>query len=285
MVVFLQRGWDEALTGLVSDAQHRLVIASPFITGVGARAVINGLNDAFRRSGRLELLTDLSPAHVSDGALDISSLLDLHNSVEESCLWHVPSLHAKVYIADETRSIVTSGNLTANGLYRNAEYGVVLDRRADVQAIQNDFDDYRAVGTLIQIDDLLRYAEVASKIRDASARRNEADAALSRILNKMLHAAEDDLIRLKLRGGAVHTVFAKTVRYLLAKHGPMTTPQIHTRIRKLHPDLCDDSVDRVIDGKHFGRKWKHAVRTAQQQLKRAGVVEYSNGIWKRVSNE
>ena len=77
----------------------------------------------------------------------------------------------------------------------------------------------------------------------------------------------------------MHTVFAKSIGYLLRKNGPMTTVQLHELIRELHPDLCDDSVDRVIDGKHFGKKWKHAVRTAQQSLKKKGEAEFANGVW------
>jgi len=50
-------------------------------------------------------------------------------------------------------------------------------------------------------------------------------------------------------------------------------------IEAIHPDLCDNSVDRVIDGKRFGKKWKHAVRTAQQQLKKQGLVRLANDRW------
>jgi hypothetical protein len=60
----------------------------------------------------------------------------------------------------------------------------------------------------------------------------------------------------------------------------MATEQMHPLIQAIHPDLCDDSIDRVIDGKRFGKKWKHAVRTAQQQLKKRGVVKYEEGLWR-----
>lgn len=89
-------------------------------------------------------------------------------------------------------------------------------------------------------------------------------------------------MRLRLAGGAVHTVFARTIEYLLRRHGPMSTKQIHPLIASIPPDLCDDSVDRVIDGKRFGKKWKHAVRTAQQQLKKKGLIEYVDGAWRLV---
>lgn len=57
------------------------------------------------------------------------------------------------------------------------------------------------------------------------------------------------------------------------------TVHMHPMIAAIHPDLCDDTVDRVIDGRHFGKKWKHAVRTAQQQLKDRGIVAYADKMW------
>jgi hypothetical protein len=62
----------------------------------------------------------------------------------------------------------------------------------------------------------------------------------------------------------------------------LMTVTLHDLIEQIHPDLCDNSVDRIIDGKRFGKKWKHAVRTAQQQLKRKGLVTIENGAWSRI---
>ena len=39
------------------------------------------------------------------------------------------------------------------------------------------------------------------------------------------------------------------------------------------------SIDRVIDGVHFGKRWKHYVRNAQQFLKRTGRVYYDGDRW------
>ncbi|MGB9178477.1 MAG: hypothetical protein WCB68_04450, partial [Pyrinomonadaceae bacterium] len=54
---------------------------------------------------------------------------------------------------------------------------------------------------------------------------------------------------------------------------------LHNMIEVIHPDLCDNSIDRVIDGKRFGKKWKHAVRTAQQNLKKKGLIILDSGRW------
>jgi hypothetical protein len=55
------------------------------------------------------------------------------------------------------------------------------------------------------------------------------------------------------------------------------------RVKLTDPDLCDDSVDRVIDGVHFGKKWKHYVRNAQQYLKRSGEIEFDGSRWRLCS--
>lgn len=164
---------------------------------------------------------------------------------------------------------------------RNAEYGIRIDSPALVDNIQGDFDDLRAAATTISIDDLLQYARVAAHVRRSAARKETSvDPRLKRALQAALNEAEDHLIRLRLAGGAMHTVFAHTIRYLLTKYGASPTPRIHEFVQRLHSDLCDDSVDRVIDGKHFGKKWKHAVRTAQQQLKKAGIIDNANALWR-----
>lgn len=284
MASTLHRGWHNELASLVEAAESRLVIVAPFISQDGAAFLTQRIKPLLRSTGRIEILTDLSPAHVSDGSLQPQAVINLFKSTTQAILWHVPRLHAKVYIADDRRAIVTSGNLTAAAFYRNAEYGAKFDDRESVTTIQSHFDDFRAAGTTVALDDLLKYAGVAEQVRSTTVRQqNAVDPRLKQALQSALSEAEDQLIRLRLAGGAVHTVFAKTIQYLLAKYGPMQTPQLHHYIQLLHPDLCDDAVDRVINGEHFGKKWKHAVRTAQQQLKRVGIAEYVEPVWRLTS--
>lgn len=62
----------------------------------------------------------------------------------------------------------------------------------------------------------------------------------------------------------------------------MSTEALHARIKDIHPDICDDSINRVINGQRFGRLWKHHVRNAQQFLKRRGEIMLQNGRWQLV---
>nr|MCU0688593.1 hypothetical protein [Phycisphaerales bacterium] len=105
----------------------------------------------------------------------------------------------------------------------------------------------------------------------------------TRRLRAVLKSASDTLVRARLAEGSIHTVFAKTIEFLLRRHGPLSTEAMHPMIQQMHPDLCDDTVERVIDGKRFGKKWKHAARTAQQQLKKRGTIALINGAWALVA--
>lgn len=240
---------------------------------------MNSVASEFRASGAFELFTDLSPAHVADGSLDPAAVMTLITASPKATLRHLPGLHAKVYVSDNA-AIVTSGNLTANALFRNIECGVLINNAAAVSEIHALFDEHRATSAVISSDGLRRYAAIAAEVRASTTRQREAgDPQLRAALNDLTRRAEDELILLRIAGESVHAVFVKTIEYLLATHGPMTTEQIHTHVQRLHPDLCDDNVDRVINGESFGKKWKHAVRSAQQRLKETGAATLEDGRW------
>jgi hypothetical protein len=280
-VATLERGWHIALSELVEQTEQHLLVAAPFITTEGSRLVVEKLSPRLRTGGKLQLLTDLSPTHVCDGSLDPSAVGTLLDAVASSALWHIPGLHAKVYVSDGRRAIVTSGNLTASALYRNIEYGVDIRDEGVVRGIVGRFAVFETIGAAVSRGQLVSYVTVAAELREELARvQRSASVAARKAFRKAMRRAEDDLIKLRLAGGAMHTVFARTIAFLLDTYGAMSTEQVHGYVQELHPDLCDDSIDRVIDGKHFGKKWKHAVRTAQQALKKKGLVETSDGVWR-----
>lgn len=284
-VRILDHRWRDTLGSLVSKARSRLTIVAPFVTTEGSDLTTKRLHPTIRESGAVDVITDLSPQHVFQGALETDAVDQLIGATKYGHLWHIPKLHAKVYVADSACAIVTSGNLTAGGLYRNVEYGVEITNRLLLRQIESDLVDFRYLGTLVKLDQLQRYSAVARRVRQSyENQERRMDRRLREAFNKAVREAEDELVRFRLAGGAMHTVFGRTVLHLLHKHGPMPTKQIHEMVKRIHPDLCDDTVDRVIDGKHYGKKWKHAVRTAQQQLKRSNDVRFDSGLW-QVTNK
>jgi hypothetical protein len=275
----LRYDWKDDLRSLLADARRSLVVSSPYVTERGADFVLAHLSHDVKPTLCFSLLTDLSPLNVAQGATDPFAVRNLAAALPRSRVFHLPRVHAKVYVKDAERAIVTSGNLTAGGLDVNYEYGLKVLDAPTAAAIERDMTDYAGLGASVPLDVLNTYGAKAAELRDLYKAQERALRRVDTRLRRALTAAADELTRLRLAGGPMHTVFAATILYLLAKHGPLPTAELHPRVEALHPDLCDNSVDRIIDGKHFGKKWKHAVRTAQQQLKKRGQIELVDDRW------
>jgi len=280
----LGRGWETSLRELISSTRKRLLISSPYITTYGCDLVLASSAETLRRGGEVMILTDLSPMSMCQGSTDPTALRTLTNKGYSLSIRHLPRLHAKVYIADERTAIITSGNFSVGGLVKNYEYGVRIEDTMIVHTINSDITSYAALGAPVSDLQLAKYCDIANEVRIAFQKSQRSIAqTVRRRFDIVVREAEDELVRLRLAGGAMHTVFAKTIMYLLRTYGPLTTIEIHARVESIHPDLCDNNVDRIIDGKHFGKKWKHAVRTAQQQLKKQGLIELLADRW-RIAN-
>jgi len=275
----LARDWSETLGRLAASARRRLVICSPYVGREGTNLLASRFTESFRRRGEVLFITDLSPANICQRSTDPSALCALRETFDQMTIRHLPRLHAKVYIADENAAIVTSANLTAGGLFRNFEFGIQLRGNQIVCGICKDITDYGALGAEVPLNQLRAFCEVANELLGLFERQRRQTRLVTQEFQRSFRSAEDTLIRLRLAGGPIHTVFARTIEYLLRSRGAMTTEQMHPLIQAIHPDLCDDSIDRVIDGKRFGKKWKHAARTAQQQLKKRVIVKYESGLW------
>jgi len=276
----LARDWKTDLARIFASVNSQLVISSPYVTRDGTSYLLSHLPHDRMNSINLRLVTDLSSVNIYQASTDPDALRILADMVPNLKLFHLPKLHAKVYVSDYHSAVITSANLTAGGLDRNYEYGLFIDSTNLVRQIYEDITEYSDLGALVTTENLLEYCKIAEKLK-ATFRKQQLSIrfAMQKEFEHCVLSAEDSLIRLRLAGGAMHTVFAKTILYLLRRYGPMKTTDLHPKIQQIHPDLCDDNIDRVIDGKHFGKKWKHAVRTAQQQLKSRGLVKFTDGRW------
>lgn len=274
------RSWHEVLAKLFAGARRELLVCSPYVARAGTQFVTDHVGPGFQQQGRIRFVTNLSVLNVCQLSTDPRALKHLVDAVPGATIYHLPGLHAKVYIADDEKAIVTSGNLTAGGLYHNYEYGIEIGDPNVVRRISQDISEFVDLGAHVPREPLIAYCEaIENAYAEIRREQRTAQRQLASRLRSSLKPIEDSLIRLRLGGGSVHGIFARTIEYSLRTRGPLSTVQLHPLIAAIHPDLCDDSVDRVIDGKRFGKKWKHAVRTAQQQLKRHGKARCIDGLW------
>jgi len=274
--------WASSLYDLVESAEEQLLLVSPFL---GRRPLTKIAQILTSKSSagrvRVSVLTNLAVDNLLSGSLDICALRDLTFSLPGTIVTYLPGLHAKVYVADARTAIISSGNLTTAGLTVNYEYGVLMRDSRLVAGVRDDVTKYALLGSKVSFETL---EALASATEDLKGVRQRAEKSISAKLRtefeERTEQARLELLRVRAQGKTTHGIFSDTILYLLDQKGPLTTAELHPFVQQIHPDLCDDSINRIIGDVHFGKKWKHYVRNAQQSLKRQGLIEYDGKHWR-----
>lgn len=273
---FVSSPAEQGFLQIIQQAKERLFIATPYIKEYGVNIVLDHAH-----ANKIQLLTNLDIMNITGSGFDISALLKLWDRFDLQ-VSSLGKLHAKVYVADNHAAFVTSANLTRGGLKENYEYGIILRNAPVVAAMLDDMATYFNLGNLFSRETL---ADMTTDIIEIHKLQRELDATTqARQLRKAL-AQQEDVLKTKFlvnrtkAGRTVNAIFADTIKYLLRTRGPLSTQELHPLIQNIHPDICDDTIDRVINGQHFGKKWKHLARNAQQYLKHSGAIELRNGRW------
>lgn len=126
--------WKNEFLELVSKSQKSIKITSPFIK----ENICNDLLLAKPAHTKLELITSFKLANLYSGSLDLAAIERVIHS--HGIVRNYPKLHSKLYIFDDEKAIITSGNLTNGGLLTNYEYGIFSSDIALVREAVNDFD-------------------------------------------------------------------------------------------------------------------------------------------------
>lgn len=284
-VELLESPWATTFYNLVSTAEEELLVASPFISSKPLEKVIEIIEDKQSLdSVYVSIVTNLAVDSLLRGSIDVAALLHLAQSIPNSTITYLPSLHAKIYVVDNKAAVITSANLTNSGLVGNHEYGVLLRDPMFVSKVRIDLTRFASLGNKVSLDTLAALAQATQELK---ATRQQADKSITTKLRvafeQRTEAAKLELFKARARGKTTHGIFCDTVLYLLEREGPLRTVELHPLVQHIHPDLCDDTIDRVIDGVHFGKKWKHYVRNAQQALKCKGFVGFDGQRWFRIA--
>ena len=264
-VQLVKSPWLDDLRGLAGSADSRVTVVTPFVTAKGWSEFIGSLTSP--HDIEVSVYTSLDAEAVAGGYLDLSVLAASCRTLPKINFRHIPRLHAKVYIADSSRAIVTSGNLTMSSLSRNNEYGVQISDQAFVATIERDVDEYAALGATISCESLQEIEILGSRLKETRSDpiEDEQKAAAIRDFDFRVRGLRGEQHR------STNAILLRTILYLLAKK-PMRTQDMHPLIEGIHPDICNDDTDRVINGISFGRLWKHSVRNAQVTLQRQGKI-------------
>lgn len=273
--LFISSPAEQSFIRVFQESRDSLFVASPYIKDYGVKL----LQDTVKCKN-LHLLTNLDIVNVTSASFDIESVIKLWDKFDLK-VSSLGRLHAKIYIADKKLGLITSANLTYGDLRENYEFGILLNNKKLVADLYKDATTYFGLGNIFDrkgIEDLL--GEIIA-IKELRKKITKSDEALR--LGKILKEKEDDLQNKLLlnrsKGKSVNAVFTESIQLLLKKTGPLSTAELHPLIQELHPDICDDTIDRVINGQQFGKKWKHMVRNAQQSLKQNRIIQLKDGKW------
>jgi len=273
------------LKEVLKSVSQELVIASPYIKTSEAEWVCDELERRKQLSPvRLQVLTDVRSANVLSGSLDIEALNLFAARIPASVVVNLPRLHAKVYVADRSCALITSANLTPSGMDFNFEFGVEFHDSEFVGSVRRHLESYSRLGNILSRQSLAELQIVADELSAEYQKVQKSGASgLKRRFSEKLRTANYQFLRAQVGTRSAHSLFSEAILYALAA-SPMSTVELHPKVQKLLPDLCDDSVELVIDGQYFGKRWKHAVRNAQQYLKRNGQIVFDGKRWSLASS-
>lgn len=265
---------------LIQKAEREIVLTSPYINAEGTEI----FNSAVERKSQLSLtlLTNLSVKNIVAGVTQPEAILKLCEGFKTASVWSLQRLHAKVFIADAESAMISSANLTLGGIRENFEYGALIESRDAVSQIKADVMDYARLGNEISatlLRDIAEESQLAKELKaeqEKELREREATSKLKRLERRLHHALLANRVK---SGKTINEIFANTILYLMHKHKQLTTPELHRLVQEIHPDICDDKIDRIINGQRFGKLWKHSVRNAQQRLKAKGKIRHSGKLW------
>jgi len=272
--------WKNEFIDVISKTREKLFMSSPFINVDGVRI----LSDAVKTKSSIEvsLITNLTTQNIVNGITEPAALLELYKQFTQVKISSLGRLHAKVYLIDDKIGIITSANLTRGGLVNNFEYGVLIDDKDIISTIKEDMLKYYSLGNILAKDLLEKISEESNKLHRMRDKTQNIikDTELARLLKRSTDSLDFELLKNRIKEGkTINAIFSDTILYILKKKGPLSTSELHPLIQSIHPDICDDSIDRVINEQHFGKKWKHSVRGAQVSLDRNGLIYLKDGKW------
>jgi Dam-replacing HTH domain/PLD-like domain len=126
--------WKNELLELVSNAKKTIKIVSPFVK----ENIVRELLEKKQGQTKIELITTFKFSYFCSGQSDlgaIEKILAINGKIKIH-----PHINANIYIFDDKKVIVSSGNLSDRGLLNNYQYGIYLESKAEVENVISDYN-------------------------------------------------------------------------------------------------------------------------------------------------
>jgi HKD family nuclease len=257
---------------LVKNSNEQL-LASPFIKANVAKMIL----DNKPKEAKISLLTNYKLTNFYRQSSDISAL---RYFIEKQIkVRNYPTLHAKTYIFDSERAIITSANLTLGGLQNNYECGVLIDDSDTSVRLKSEFlqlfSDKEKASTVTE-EILSTTEDILAKV--PKEKRIKFDKSEKDLFPKESYGPEDDLY-----DGGVKTIANTLSGWRLDTFNVVS--KIPVNIFKLDQVYAHKQhLQELHPGNH---RIEAKIRQQLQELRKLGLVEFFGGgvyrkLWKDV---
>ncbi len=157
----IESGLEQIFYELVRQAKREIILVTPYLKTKPIERVIKEI----RKDVKIRVLTRLSPEDLKSGVSDLKAIERIVQS-ENSRVKFLKDLHAKIYVFDKRKAIITSANLTEAGLSKNIECGVILEENLDeINLLLESFESWWESGRDLSSQiERMENVEVASLI-------------------------------------------------------------------------------------------------------------------------
>lgn len=135
MIEIVKSPSSDIFYGLIENTTSQLYLCAPYIK----KEVVKKILALKNKTATLNVFTSANVANFVNGSSDVEAIQMLIDSGID--VINYQKLHAKIYLFDDKKALITSANLTNYALYKNYEYGVLIheDEKSALDQIYNDF--------------------------------------------------------------------------------------------------------------------------------------------------
>jgi len=226
----LQRSPIRPMLGkLFESARRDVLVAAPYFK----RSEAIWLSDRLERAGsqvQISFLTDLKSESILSGSLDLRAFTELAGRHPGLSVVNLPRLHAKVYVVDHDKALITSANLTKSGLDDNFEYGVFLYDTAVVSKVRADLWAYAKVGSELTIPAIAELDNLAGELQSEYAMlQRAASRGMKSRFEQKLRQVDLEFLKAQVGTRSANALFTDAILYAL-RNGGLSTRDLHPSI-------------------------------------------------------
>ena len=128
----------ERFMDLCANSRRSIRLCAPFVKG----NVVGDVMTARQPRATVDLITKINLKNFHSKASDVSALDNVISN--GGTVYNCSNLHAKVYIFDDSRCVITSANITSSGFKRNVECGILS---SEPEILSSAIDFYEQICT------------------------------------------------------------------------------------------------------------------------------------------